>query len=86
MTTEQFLWEQIKKGTGCLQDIFMDARSVEHDMVLYLYATGTQMTILLNDRWEESTHNNTIQQSQGTGSGTYMSDVKPDSCHLQLYT
>ena len=33
ITTEQYLWEQIKKGTGCLEDIFMDMRFVEHNRI-----------------------------------------------------
>ena len=33
VTTEQYLWEQIKKGTGKLEDIFMQTVPVEQNRV-----------------------------------------------------
>ena len=56
----------------------MDVSSVEHERVIHPYAAGTQMKILPNDSWEESTHNTPIQQSQGTDPRTNMYYGKPD--------
>ena len=38
---EQYLQQLIKKGTGNLEEIFIDARSVKHDWVFHLYTAGT---------------------------------------------
>ena len=37
VTTEQYLQEQIKKGTGQLEDIFMEAKSVKQHWVCHTY-------------------------------------------------
>ena len=52
ITTEQYLQGWIKIGTGQLEDIFINAKSVEHDNGFHLYAADTPMQILHNDRWE----------------------------------
>ena len=37
------------KGTGCLEDMFIDASSVRHNRIFNLYAAGTQMKMFHNE-------------------------------------
>ena len=62
ISTEQYLWEQIQKGAGWLEDIFMEARSVNRSWYFTL-TQHTQMHTLHNGRWEESTQNTPFQKS-----------------------
>ena len=49
-TIEQYLWEQIKKGTGLLEEIFTEARLLKHNWVSHSYTIYTQMHTLQDDR------------------------------------
>ena len=40
---EQNYWEQIQKGTGHLEDIFMDASSVKHIRIFNPYVASTHV-------------------------------------------
>ena len=52
---EQYLQEQIKKGSGHLEDIFMDMNSIKNNRILDPYAAGTQVNMYHNDRWQDKT-------------------------------
>ena len=41
ITMEQYLQEQIKKGIGHLEDMFIDMSSVNHNRIFNPYAAGT---------------------------------------------
>ena len=71
VTTEQYLWDQIKKWTGHLEDVFIDIYSVKH----YRKLTHIQVKMCHKDKWEDRTP---IQQSQGTYARTDMSDSQQD--------
>ena len=43
------------KGTRCLEDIFKDTKSVEHNRLFNPYAAGTQVNTYHNDKWEDKT-------------------------------
>ena len=53
----------------------MSMSSIEHDRIFIPYVTGAQVKFCQNDRWEDRTP---TQQSQGTYSGTDMSDSKQE--------
>ena len=90
ITTEQYLSEQIKKGTGLCEDIFMKKIPVEHGRMVTPYTVDSQIHMAQNDRWEETIVINqmligrrkskesncvtSIQQSQWTDSRLTMSD------------
>ena len=44
ITTGQYLWEQIKKGTGQLEGIFMKTMPVEQDAIIFSRLTDTDIT------------------------------------------
>ena len=52
--TEQYLKEQIMKGTECLKDIFPDTNSVVHKKVFdpYITGAGTQVNTSTSDKQE----------------------------------
>ena len=55
-----------KKGTGQLEDIFTQARSVEQGWVIYPYTSNTLIHILQNYGWNRNTKNTPIQQTPKT--------------------
>ena len=60
------------KETGHLEGIFTDMSSVKHDRIFNLYATGTQVKMCSNDKWEDRNptwhHNRTVSMTTMSGS------------------
>ena len=48
--TEQYLWEQIKKGTGHLKVTFIETIPAEHGRISKSYTADSQMNVGCNDR------------------------------------
>ena len=58
ITTEQYLCEQIKKGTGQLEDIFMKTVAVEHGRMVRSYTADMQTNMAHNETREEDNISN----------------------------
>ena len=67
--TEHYLWEQIRKGTGQSEGIFMQTVLAEHDRILRLHTLDSRAhtestNATSGDSREERDHVIPIQQSQ----------------------
>ena len=73
--TEQYLWEEIVKDTGCLEDIFTDTNSINHNRVFNPYTAGTQVDTYHSDKQKDNTSD---EQIKWVGAGTNKIDHRQD--------
>ena len=70
--TMEYLWEQIKKGTGHLEDVFIDSSRVKQDRIFSPHTEGIQVQRFITE----------TQQGQGADTRIDMSDSK-QNCNIR---